>query len=349
MFCFKCGHKLPDDALYCIKCGAQQFNNNSTNIRSNKSPNEISLDHRAMVIYLKDIRTLEYALNRYSRLIAQLNNDKSRISTKEYIGIYTYPDGTGKALKFKYVSGEGVYLLCWAFNAYSIPYLTFGYEEFVYGKPVFISVENNIDWLRKKDTWIEDYCRICIFKETYFGKRKRVRPFMMFFENSYQDFKGRCEDGLLRQVGRHDSIARKLAAVNAEAVKVRSLLDKMYSFNILPSQFRNIHCIHYLYEFLSSSNQSLESAILHCDLNGIKQKLDKIIQQNEDIIINQSILMAQNQRIIDNNQEYLNKLASIERNTGKIITTAENASIYASIAASNAEACAFIGMAQYLK
>lgn len=100
--------------------------------------------------------------------------------------------------------------------------------------------------------------------------------------------------------------------------------------------------MYYLNDFIQTSNESLSTALLHFDLNEIKQKLDTVIEQQEEIIINQAIIQAQNEQMIKQNTNMLNSLASIEGNT-------HMASQYAEIAANNAEACAWIGVANYIK
>ena len=118
-------------------------------------------------------------------------------------------------------------------------------------------------------------------------------------------------------------------------------MQTAYSANIIPQQYRNIHAVWFIHDFITTSSETLSSALLHCDLDEIKQKLDTIIEQQKEIIINQSVMMAQNEELISQNQQTLNKLASIETNTAK-------AGQYAKIAANNAEACAWIGIAKYI-
>ena len=93
---------------------------------------------------------------------------------------------------------------------------------------------------------------------------------------------------------------------------------------------------------MKSSQGTLSEALLHYDLKQIKDKLDKIIDQQQEIIINQAIIATQNKQLIQQKQDMLKSLSSIERNTYQ-------ASQYAEIAASNAEACAWIGLANYIR
>lgn len=134
--------------------------------------------------------------------------------------------------------------------------------------------------------------------------------------------------------------------VRSEAYKefqqAEQLLERIYSVNIVPKQFRDLYAVHYLYDFVTTSNESLTTALMNYNLEQIKQKLDTIIEQQREIILNQAIQISQNEKLIKQNQQQINQLARIEQNT-------EKADTYSKIAASNAEACAWIGLAQYIK
>ena len=76
----------------------------------------------------------------------------------------------------------------------------------------------------------------------------------------------------------------------------------------------------------------------------LKTKLDKIIIQQQEIIINQAQLLAQNQTICEQNKRQLTeleRLANIENNTA-------HAAQYAEIAARNAETATWISLANYI-
>lgn len=134
----------------------------------------------------------------------------------------------------------------------------------------------------------------------------------------------------------------KRANINEEIEKAKKLLDEAYSVNLIPHQFRNIYAIWFIHDYVSTSNETLTSAFLHCDMDSIKNKLDTIINQQREIIMNQAILASQNREIMEQNQKALKHLADIEGNTAI-------AAQYSQIAANNAEACAWIGAANYLR
>lgn len=135
------------------------------------------------------------------------------------------------------------------------------------------------------------------------------------------------------------------AAVYKEYQKALELLDDAYSANIIPSQFRSLYAVYFLYDFITTSKESFSGALLHCDLDKIESQLGRVIAQNEQMIINQQIQIAQDKELLDGNKESLDRLEGLARIENNTLL----ASQYADIAASNAQACAWIGMANYIK
>lgn len=159
----------------------------------------------------------------------------------------------------------------------------------------------------------------------------------------YEDFKKTAPDIYQRNLENVIyPLQEKVDGIDAEYKKADELLQKAYTINIIPKQFRNIHAIWFIHDYITTSNESFSAALLHCDLDEIKQKLDEIIEQNNRIIIQNAIQIAQNSQMLQQNQQMLNRLATIESNT-------DRAAQYAEIASNNAEACAWIGLANYIR
>lgn len=116
--------------------------------------------------------------------------------------------------------------------------------------------------------------------------------------------------------------------------KARSLLNSAYEINIIPQQFRNLYAIYYLYNYLSTSQSTLESAMLHFDLQEIKSKLDIVIYQQQQIILQQAWQLAQNAKLIEQNEKLIQCAISTCRNT-------RHAEQYARISAVNSDVIAF--------
>lgn len=95
--------------------------------------------------------------------------------------------------------------------------------------------------------------------------------------------------------------------------------EKLYSVNIIPSRYRNIHAAYYLYDFFETCRETnLEKTIQTMLLDEIIQRMDKMIEQNEQILLNQRMQLAlqetQNRAIAENHREEMRRLAQIETN-----------------------------------
>lgn len=153
----------------------------------------------------------------------------------------------------------------------------------------------------------------------------------------------------------------------SERRKVENLLSDGYNMNIIPSPYRNLTSIYYIYDYMSTSQQTLEQTLLHERMeNGIQRlesKINTIIVQNEKLIFNtrkilesteevarNSRLMVQSmdqladyaETLVDSNVRILESCQRNERNT-------QQAAQYAAMASQYAEANAYFSLATYLK
>ena len=110
----------------------------------------------------------------------------------------------------------------------------------------------------------------------------------------------------------------------------RGMLNKAYDANIIPLQFRTIEGVYYLYDYLSTSNQTLAEALLQANLEAIKQRLEQVIESQGKLIVEQQQANAKLANIQQTNQQ---KLENAKRTA---INTAQAAK-YAQIAATNTE------------
>ena len=352
MFCYKCGQKLNDNAAFCHKCGTRvQTVGDPISVQENGTPkhsmHSSDLDHEALKIYLGDLLTLECIKNKFK---AKLNDVDRRISFTEQPYKKTYViegdenwSDSPHALYFMYKKGH---------HYIAMQNLALEYHPVIryYGANAdalsnqsgyfYISIEEHYDELMDISMWRQSGIT---YTDGFFAKRAKGDKAKAAFLRCYEDFKNNAVAGLQIKVNEVTRIKKYRSGIVGELNEVEKMLSKAYGVNVIPSQFRNnLYAIYYLHDFISTSNQSLATAMLHFDLNEIKVKLDKIIAQQQEMIIQQSILMAQNQQKMEQNQLHLKMLANIESKT-------ERAATYSAIAASNAEACAWIGLANYLK
>lgn len=106
---------------------------------------------------------------------------------------------------------------------------------------------------------------------------------------------------------------QQMTSLTQETDEMLKLLKQAYSANIIPLQFRNIQGVYYLYDYLSTSSQSLSNALMQCNLDAIKQKLDEMINLQSEAIVQQAqanaALYEQNQRILETAQATMENTA----------------------------------------
>lgn len=344
MFCKFCGNIIDDDTVFCPKCGGKQNVSDENSLHIVKQENCIlmnpndSLDRSALKLYLGDIRALELSKD---YLLRKCNNLHSRINS------------LGKGNKWSLPRKPGYDDFTEAF-----------YEDhFIFWVMVIAGVALYllglfIDWFASTaigdffggQRWI-DFSFICfwimlahelflflsgainLLKETKKWKQKIIDV----EEHNRQD-----DIRVANEIIEKGRLNQERSQALKEYNQATELLKKAYDLNIIPNQFRNIFAAYYLYDFITTSNEPFSNALLHFDLDTIKQQLTYVINQNQQIILNQQIQIAQNDQIIKSNRENLKKLSNIEKSS-------ERAVQYASIAANNAEACAWIATAQYIK
>lgn len=140
------------------------------------------------------------------------------------------------------------------------------------------------------------------------------------FESRKKDYELECsthEKAIKNAEIRFEKICNNLEKhadnISKEKFEINSKLQKAYSLNIIPLQFRNIQGIYYLYDYISTSNQSLSEALMQCNLEAIKQKLDSVIELQGKAIIQQAqanaTIMEQNQRILETAQATMQNTA----------------------------------------
>lgn len=84
----------------------------------------------------------------------------------------------------------------------------------------------------------------------------------------------------------------ELAAMQNELRNAEDLLLDAYSINIIPKQYRDIYAAFYLYDYLSTSAASLETALLHYNLEELKARLNEVIRQQSEMLLEMAIQSA---------------------------------------------------------
>lgn len=335
MFCQYCGLPINDEARFCGKCGkplAEDYTGNSNDnekgivaLNSNNAMTSAkdNYDREALKVYLGTIRSLEYAKQKLTRDIKNLDFRISRL-------------GISKRISEPHTGGG------W-FDSFFFTWIFFAAMAGVGGAIIDIPVHwfsdshivRTIGYVVAAIIVVGDliYLAYLFFQHQAYLDKEQKRYSRETQEETIRVKKEQEEKGRLLPIRQ---------AMYDEYIAANQLLANAYSIDIIPSQFRNLYAVYYIYDFISTSNESFSNALMHCDLDAIKSKLDAIIANQETIILNQAVIMAQNEGLMQQNKKHMKHLASIEQNQATAIK-------YSQIAANNAEACAWIAAANYIK
>lgn len=368
MFCHSCGQKVLENSKFCSFCGVKlvdSINNDAITSVINSTD-----ERKGYSIYFNDICNLEFI---YKGLFEKVENIKNNISLYNEIR-YVYWDYDynhqnyrfGNKVRFIYgYDGTDYY-----FYVQSQRKNSEGFEhlEPVFWDTYFPKIEfkdkhkltpERLQKIRTIVTKTEERLfRIkeipirwdCDSSEFSWGRTWFGPGWLDVFESLYE----KAQKEYLPQA--YEEAQAKVTEYTAELTKmaeeldiVGKLLEQEYSLNIIPNKFRNLEAIWYICDYYDSSNESLKEILLHLDLDEIKTKLDSVIENQQQSIINQAIQISQNKTLIAQNQDVLLKLSDIEQQTNEISNNTAETTQWAKIAANNAEACAWIGVANYIK
>lgn len=120
IFCYKCGHRIPDEAQFCSKCRTAQKSTVTQEIAKNNTSSS-DFDREAIKIHLSDILALEcmkiklntdYEESNDKLTYEQNNNYVERFSIPNGYVWLAYHDGKYHIGAFRGY-GEGAYELGW--------------------------------------------------------------------------------------------------------------------------------------------------------------------------------------------------------------------------------------------
>ncbi len=313
MFCQHCGYELSENINFCPKCGCKcekQIQQGDTTVANGHiSQSEINRD--VTIQYLYDVRVLETAKLKLQKRIKE-NTEKCK-----HLGIpqlFTKPDNDSS------IPVCGIGFMCLIFAVLMVIIGYFGEVGALFVFSFILGV-------------IAIVCFGCCI-----SKKSKYEQEYIVYTNAVSSDKKRVG----RELAEKSKLEQEIQDMQDELGEAENLLEKSYSVNLIPKQFRDIYSIFYLYEYLSTSQESLQSALLHYNLEEIKTKIDEVIRLQSEIILQQAIQTAHLEEIQEQNTKMLRHAAETERNTAL-------AAQYAQIAANNAEACAWMNLAQYIK
>ena len=132
--------------------------------------------------------------------------------------------------------------------------------------------------------------------------------------------------------------------------KADAILNRFYDMNIIPQQFRGASGACYLYDYMSSSGESFQLALISNQIEEsikrIEARLDSISRQLSQVLYQQRVIREENRdeinRRITHDKNMINTLNKMEKNQ-------RNIEEYSRLSANYNEAAALFSLATYLK
>lgn len=334
MFCFKCGAEVPDESAFCFKCGqdlsilySHQKSSTSEFVAeiSNQEDEDNLLDRNAMQIYLNDLLYLENLERSLEENIKNVNGDLEGLKLRGIDYRKTYL--INRSLKYNEALNSGGITFAYLNQKFYIA--KWGSRIYI-DKPETYDLPNQAKFLAESKKLqdeqlaeIENEDAINYFTDKFldlgrFKKELKRNETIDVIKEKFRLFQKDVVEPI--QSWNEEIIGLESKLSNLENLKhqTKSKLQQFYNLNFLPSQYRNIESVYYLNDFLKTSQLSFNDALYHLDFNEIKDRMDSIIEQNQQNLINQAILTSQNKVLLRQNSDLLKKLANIERNTQKI-------------------------------
>lgn len=381
MYCSKCGKLIPEDANFCSYCGAKTaagFSGASPSAESSPEEHEkLARDARkGTLVYLHDILSMEFCVH---RLEQEWKLEKRKMVIHDYWFFWKEYRLSPPIRQSQFAPFERLVLsYSYRLNQYYFAFLDrsddiqfFDYQgNFVnhkYGKPCCGSSE--LDPVTRKKLMTLPQIKNKLFSgpvitnsdDLWWGNWNvaandyRSEPFAQV-KTIIEQFEHAVSVREQEYQARLPALQKKMAGLEKEIAEAKGILQKLYDVNVIPAKFRNLGCVYFIHEFYSTSNSALSSVFLHLDLDKIQSQLNTVIQNQQKSILQQAVLIAQNEEILAQNQRLFEELSHMRADTGRIqaqLGEIRDSSIetgqWAKIAAGNAEACAWIGLANYLK
>ena len=299
------------------------------------------MDREFLVPYLKDICALYYARNKVSSVRSNEESRLYRIENEPSPPTPTYPDLQMLPIASIFAVILGVFGML-ACGALAILFF-FVYPNFI---TIILGIVFGFIALMFISMISEHYDTIKSVRDSNAAKEKR-----------YQDECASLGDRKKRWNERQGLIPSKkseIAFLNKEEERITALLQKVYSINIIPKQYRDFYTAVYLYDFFESSYEDDISVALGLyALEQIKEKLDIIISNQSEMLLNQYTILSEMQQAreeqAEHNRRMQSKVDSMQSSIDGMQSSMDDISRSQRIVESNSDTAAFFMQATYFQ
>lgn len=287
MICPSCGSVNDDGTVYCRSCGrAVTAVSNEYHTKEIHDIGEVDRD--SVIRHLCDLRALEIAKN---KLEGKINGLQRQIPQLGIANSISKPTGMG-VVKF------AIILLCSSPLIFAPIFNCIMYSQQYFEQPIVVA--------------------LCLTLILYVGV---ISIYAVSRSSKKKEYKNKLEADA-RRVDKEEKKKSKLINECNKCKKSHNelinILNDTYSLNIVPAQFRNVYGVCYLYDYMSTSRESLQSAFINYQFNVTNERISYIINQQSDMIMQQYIQNAHLEAIQKHNRNISNRLDAIESNTAVI-------------------------------
>ena len=265
-------------------------------------------NHEILVQYLRDVYSMELLRNKVQ---SEANSLKSRIENDKYV-ISSFQKKVFPVSQDVEKPSFAFTFLLWAIPFAFCVFLTIGSPMEI---PLigflfpYVGVLGGIYWtvviLGSYPSEVQNYKDLA----------KKAKNDFAFKVSDYENHQARaneCQADLSQIIPAYNNTLTQLQ-------EIQQNLTDAYSVNIIPNRYRTIYYAYYLYDYFSSCQETdLDRIIQTMLLDQIIAKLNQIIAQQTETILNQRMILAkqdaQMEALQENHNAHLRSLAQIEQN-----------------------------------
>lgn len=303
MYCFKCGNELMEHQAFCPNCGAKQASGDLASIGNNKAININHSDEFNRDIlenYLSNLRSLEFAK---SKLLDEKNNIQNKMNALARTVCIPQP---------KIKTHNIVIALCVIVLFLLVTFIV------SIGMSLRMSFFETIEWLRYSVIGAT-FIACC----TMMLPSIIILPIVFFIEKSrlLKNYDRKVSENNLRmkrETAEKARLQKDLFNINKDIKNTDELLKEQYSLNIVPDKYRNIGAIYFLHQNYSTSMMTFSEVLYHCDLEEINQRLNEVIYQQRELIMEIAYNNSLNEQLVQQNNKLIDSAIRQEENLKRI-------------------------------
>ena len=247
------------------------------------------LDRESTLIYLRNMLSLESAKQELGKRIDETEK-QLRIRSEDF------EDEEAQAVHAEYKRLDGLYRESPSSPGAQVIFLLLEIVAFV-GSFVDLFIDSDIAIFLVGSMIVIALLMI----PTVRSLRKHVKIMIDYrdIKKAYAESKKRSD--LENEKWMADERAKKFD-IQDELIKVDRLIDEGYGVNILPSPYRRFPAMYYIYDYMATSNATLEDAFLHAHLEEgirlISSKLDTVLAEVRKLQRMTAYSITQNMQIL---------------------------------------------------